>query len=757
MKRLRKSLALGFAIGLLGILITLLPQTAEIEEDLELSWLFHLRGPVQAPSDVVVVAIDEQTAQKLGLPEKPREWPRELHARLVDKLAQSGAKVVGFDLTFDTPSRSPDADRQFAAMVDRAANVVLVDSLRKETVRPEGKSNQRVSEISIEKIMPPIAELEHAATAHAPFPLPKESRVNTYWTFKSGAGDSQTLPVAALQIYAFEAYRDFIALLHKADGSLPLNSPARAKDLVASADGGGLILKLRAAFARDVHLGDRVLSELETDPQRTPEQKRLIRALVGLYRSGEVAYVNFYGPPRTITTIAYHDVLGAEPQSQQKIAPRSDAPFKGKAVFVGFSAFSQPAQDRIRDDYRTVFSQQSGLDISGVEIAATAFANLLEDQPLRPVPFPVHLAIVALWGIALGAGCRLLRPAAATLLVVALSSLYVFIAVREFGATGVWLPLLVPLGVQAPLALFGGTLVSYRDAKRERKRIKEAFGYFLSDKIVDRIVESVGPLNAADQLVYGACLATDVEKYTTLAETMSPRELGQLMNEYYAEMFKPVERLGGMVNEVVGDAMLAIWAASSAETSLRRHACEAAIEIFESLERFNQARAGKPALVTRFGLHSGQLFLGSIGASKHYEYQATGDMVNTASRIEGLSKYLGTRILASEATLEGLSDFLTRRMGSFLLVGKTAAVPIVELGGRIQNADPKTAALYERFAIAFRAYESRRWEQAARLFSQIIDAFPNDGPSQFYLRRCEAYVQSPPDDAWDPTVRLEHK
>ena len=70
-------------------------------------------------------------------------------------------------------------------------------------------------------------------------------------------------------------------------------------------------------------------------------------------------------------------------------------------------------------------------------------------------------------------------------------------------------------------------------------------------------------------------------------------------------------------------------------------------------ERFNQAVRGRPVLRTRFGLHSGQMLLGNIGASHHYEYQAVGDMVNTATRIEGLSKYLGTQVLASEANSRG--------------------------------------------------------------------------------------------------------
>jgi adenylate cyclase len=756
MRRPLKGLALGLVIGLLGSLATSLPRVSEIEEDLELHWLFHLRGATQAPPEVVVVAIDEQSAQELGLPSKPSEWPRDLHAQLIERLARAGARVICFDLTFDTPSRTPQSDVEFAAAIDRAANVVLTDSLRKETARQTNSSGQTIGEIQIERVSPPIPVLEQAALAHAPFPLPKESRVNTFWTFKSSAGDSPTLPVVAFQIYAFDVYDDFLDLLRKAAPRLAITPPASAKALVASNDAGSLVTTLRNVFLSDPQLGERMLRELNgtSDQDLTPKKKRLIQSLLSLYRRSEVSYLNFHGPPRSIATVSYHEVLLSR-DGDPKV--RSVNNFEGKAVFVGFSAFSQPGQDRIRDDYQTVFSQRSGLNISGVEIAATAFANLLEDRPVRPIPFPWQLGIVALWGIALGAACRMLRPIGAAVLVLLLASAYLLLALRQFSVAGMWLPLVIPLCLQAPLALFGGVLLNYRDARRERKLIKQAFGYYLPDKVVDQLVESVGPISSADQLVYGACLATDVEKYTTLAETMSPRELGQLMNEYYAELFKPVERLGGVVNEVVGDAMLAIWAAPSSQASVRRQACEAALDIVEALDRFNQAVVGRPALLTRFGLHSGQVLLGNIGASHHYEYQAVGDMVNTATRIEGLSKYLGTRILASEETVDGLEDFLTRPVGCFLLAGKSTAVCVVELGGRKQGANPQATLLYQKFADALDAYRTRQWRDAASKFSEILDVFPEDGPSRFYLHRCESYVLKPPDETWQPTVRLDQK
>ena len=756
MKHMTGGLALGLVVGLLGAVATYVPRISELEQDFELPWLFHLRPTSLVTPEVIVVAIDEQSAQSLGLSSKPNEWPRELHARLTDRLARSGAKVIAFDLTFDAPSRTPANDVDFASAINAANNVVLVASLRKETVQQKSDSGRHRGEIVIEKVTPPIPILEDAALAYAPFPLPKESRVDTYWTFKTGAGDSPTLPVVALQVYAFDAYRDFVSLVRRADPSLAVASPATPRELTSSANGDGIVATLRDAFLRDARLADRVSKVLEEAGDRiTPNNRRLIRSLIGVFRSPEVAYLNFYGPPRTLATIPYHEVLSAD--SSAKASSGTDRRFEGKAVFIGFSAFSQPEQDRVRDDYRTVFSQRDGLDISGVEIAATAFANLLDDRAVRPVPFPAHLAIVGFWGLALGAACRMLRPSVAAVFVLFLAPAYLFVGVRQFAAAGIWLPLFVPLALQAPLALFGGTLLHYRDARRERKSIREAFGRFVPEKIVDRLVESVGPVDAADQLVYGACLATDVEKYTQLAETMGPRELAVLMNEYYSELFKPVVRLGGVVNEVVGDAMLAIWAASSEQASIRRHACEATLEIFEAAERFNRARPGKPALRTRFGLHSGQLLIGSIGASSHYEYQAVGDMVNTASRIEGLSKYLGTWILASEATVEGLQEFLTRPVGSFLFAGKSAPVSVVELGGSAQNPDPRLATLYDRFARALEDYRARRWQEAVRGFSELVSAYAEDGPSRFYLKRCERYARRPPGPLWDPTIRLEHK
>jgi adenylate cyclase len=748
-----KRLALGLVIGLLGILASLLLAGTSLEEDVDLYWLFLIRGAVPSPSDVVVVAINQQSAQQLGLSNKPSEWPRSLHADLVQHMVSAGAQVVTFDLTFDTESHLPEYDQELAEAMAEAKNVVLVETLKKETVPLSSEPGTANENMSIERSILPIAVLERAALAHAPFPLPKVSRVNAYWTFKAGAGDTPTLPVTAFQIYALQAYDEFLGLWRKAAPLAPVKLPASREAIVTSDAIPALILTLRNALLNNPQIGERMLSELEnaTDQDVDPRKKRIIRSLLRMYMGADERYFNFYGPPRTVATVPYFQAL------QAQSTPDSEGnDFKGKAVFVGFSAFSQSEQDRIRDDYRTVFSQANGLDISGVEIAATAFGNLLEDRAVTRIAAPWQLGFVILWGVALGTVCRMLRPSRAGMVVAVLISIYSYLAFRLFAVANLWLPLLIPLALQAPLALFGGALLNYRDARRERVLIKQAFGYFLPEGVVDQLIQSVGPISSTNQVVHGACLATDAEQYTRLAEKMEPAALGQLMNDYYQTLFEPVERQGGVVSDVVGDAMLAIWAAASSDISLRRRACEAALDMTKAVEEFNRQGERAP-LPTRIGLHSGQMLLGSIGAVHHYEYRAVGDIVNTATRIQGLNKVLSTHLLASEAALEGLEEFLSRPLGSFLLAGKSTPVRVFELLCRNQDAGRRQLWLSTKFTAALEAYGAEKWREAADNFAEIQQLFPDDGPSRFYLQRCQHYAASPPVGPWDATVQVEGK
>ncbi|WP_350282777.1 adenylate/guanylate cyclase domain-containing protein [Nitrosomonas sp.] len=738
MKLWRWRFVFAIFIGLLGAAVYLSPQGKAIEEQFGLYWLFHLRGERTAPADIVVVAVDQASATRLELPLKPSLWSRTLHARLVDRLVKAGARVVAFDLVFDRPGSDVGHDEQFAAALKHAGNVVLVERLDFEETRfPAGVASDelhtRILQEYTGEILPIIAA---AARAHAPFPLQKSTRVSYYWTFRPGGSDMPTLPSLLLQLSSAEVYEHFLDLLAGTDPALVRQLPANVNE----ADIEDLALDLRNIFIREPSLAEKLLQRLVEGINLDTAQQRVIHALIDLYGGSEMRYLNFYGPPRTIRTIPYHLLL-EEGESHPETAGELD--LTGKTVFVGFSAETISEQDKVRDDYQTVFSLPDGLTLSGVEIAATAFANLLEGESIRPAASLNGAFILLLWGMGICLLCftvpagNIMVHALGMALMGSLSfCVYGSVSVWLFEQWQLWIPLAIPLMVQLPAGVIGIVTLLYFEADRERRRIEVLFGGHRPEPVVRDMVRGANPIHTDGQLVYGACLATDAEKYTTLAETMDPRQLAALMHEYYGCLFEPVERYQGKVSDVIGDAMLAIWAAGSADALLRERACLACLDIISAVEHFNQGGRGHPPLPTRLGLHSGEMVLGNIGARQHYEYRAVGDIVNTANRIQGANKYLGTRLLVSEEVVNGLNDLLLRPLGRFLLPGKSQSVNLFELIARQSSSSAVQRQLCAAYEQALHICQTGDRAGALHQFTMIHEHFPEDGPTRFMLTYC---------------------
>jgi adenylate cyclase len=397
---------------------------------------------------VAVVAIDREAARALGHSSRPADWPRSLHARLIDALAGAGAAAVAFDLSFATPARDPADDQALAAALARAGNVVLLDFL-------EQREAGTASEHRIEQRLPPLPLLAAAAAAHGPFVLPKTQRVHGYWPAHPGAGWT-TMPVLALRVYNVKA----TALQ---DAALPV-----------------------------ADIGE------------------------------EARYLDFYGPPRSVRTVGFHEVLRAAGGDAEGAAWLRQT-FGGRAVFVGYSAAQPGEQDRIRDDYRTVFSRDDGLDLSGVEIAATAFANLVENRSVQPLLRAQQLALLLAFGLLLGALCVALRSGFALAAIAVVGGAYVLLAQLRFAADAQWLPLIAPLLVQAPLAVFGGALWHHGQERRDRRWLEALLQDLLPPVVVENLrsrIRNAAP--AAEKELFGVFVLSDIQGYTSIAETLPP-------------------------------------------------------------------------------------------------------------------------------------------------------------------------------------------------------------------------------------------
>lgn len=751
MSRYSQAAILGLIVGVAGLGAGLLPFVLALEENVDLEVLFHLRGSRPPPQEILVVSIDKESADALSLPNDLRKWPRSLHSRLTDRLAAAGASVIAFDVFFEEP-RSGEEDRRFAEAVGNARNVVLCERLQSGTVPLADDQGRPAAGLSIARIVPPIPCLSQSAAVLAPFPLPKiPFKVCKGWTFRTGAGETPTLPIAAFQVFAMPVYGEFRALLERAAPGRAGKLPRTTKDIPAERGVEPIVRGVRRIFETDPAVGERMLEELRKSPSvpADPEIRRRISSLIRMYQSEESRYLNFYGPPRTIRTVPYHRML----QSTAGTAGAQAIDVKGKAVFVGSSESWQPEQ---KDGFYTVYSRPDGLDLSGIEIAATSFANLLENLPVRPLDARAGVALVFLWGLGIGTFCRLFSPLSAALGVTGAGLLYLVVARQQFAADGAWYPLTIPLFFQSPLALTATVVWHYVDSNRERRNIRKAFEHYLPNDVVDQLAKNIADLKASRELVYGICLVTDAEHYTSLAETMEPKELGSFMNKYYEAVFDPVRQHGGVVSNVIGDSMLAIWVAAQPDPALKDQSCLAALDIALAMRRFDPL-PGSTQLPTRIGLHAGHILMGNIGAIGHYEYRPVGDIVNTATRIEGLNKYLGTRILASEEVVRQRNGFLTREVGKFLMAGKQKPVVVYELICRLAESDELRRAACSRFAEALEAFRSRQWSEAEETFQETASLLGEDGPSRFYIDLCAQYRDRPPEEPWDGEIRMEKK
>jgi len=738
-----KALVVGIVIGAAGTLFALTPAGVDFEEKLGLAWLFRVRGPIQPPPDVVVVALDRRSAEYLQLPRNPREWPRgwprSLHGKLVDELKRRGASTIVFDMRFETEQRSEE-DASFADAIGRAGRVLLFQGGYDDEQPKRQAAPDRSGDLVLHTLRQPLPAFANAASGLAPFALPGiPARVSKALAFQSD--DIPTLPALALQMYGSEVYETWLTLLEDSARSIGATYLPNWHGLDKGPIYSDLSRTLRLAFKQDPEFGRKVhqaydnLLKKDTGPA-TGQERSLLNAWIRLYEGPDSFYLNFYGPAGAIPTIPYYALVS--PDSSGVFEHAFD--LTGKAVFIGFSELVEPTKS---DRVETVFSRSDGVNLSGVEIAATAFANLLTGRDLKPADRAMAGGILLGLGAIIAPCAYSLPPVMAVSLVLAVAAGYAVAAQVLFDANDIWLPIATPILLQLPLALFLGLLARSLLERRQRKHIQHAIGYFVPREVARELADHpVDPISKIGETVHATCLATDAEAFTALAEGMTPEAAAAYLNQYFAALAEPIGKYGCNVKEFRADGSMCAWTSSQADAAVRSRACFAALEALTAIERFSERNAPL-RLGVRLGLHAGRVFVGPAGGGGRFAFAIVGDIANTAARIEALNKQLGTRLLASAEVVAGLDDILVRPLGEFRLAGKHGVVSIVEIMGLAESASMAQLSLCGRFPAAVQAVREQRWGEAAACFEAILRDHPADGPSRFYLDRCLREMKLP--------------
>jgi adenylate cyclase len=459
--------------------------------------------------------------------------------------------------------------------------------------------------------------------------------------------------------------------------------------------------------------------------------------------------VNHVGPSPAFTTVSYWEALDP--------AEAPDDLFRDRVVLVGRAA--GPAGRPVDDSHFTPFFWLGRRPTPGVELHASILDTVLRARPIARVPDAAHAGWALGWALVAGVLAGRLAPWRGLAVTGALVAVQGATALTLFAASERWLPWVGP--ALASGAVYASTMVvRWRRTERERAFIQSAFQRYLHPTVVQALIDDPARLRLGGESVEVTVCFTDLAGFTRVAEKLTPAELVTLVNEYLSAMTGVVLAHRGMLNQMLGDGILAIWNVPVASPAHPLEACRAALAMQARLADLNRqwAAQGRPPLAMRIGLHTGPAVAGNIGSPEHFHYGVMGDTVNLASRLEQVNKLYGSAVMVSEDTARRVeADLVLRPLDLLRVVGRAEPVRIYECVGAPGEIAPARSALLAAFAEGLAAYQARDWARALVRFEAAAAVDADDGPTRVYLERARQFLVEPPPDDWDGVYTARSK
>ena len=305
--------------------------------------------------------------------------------------------------------------------------------------------------------------------------------------------------------------------------------------------------------------------------------------------------------------------------------------------------------------------------------------------------------------------------------------------------------------------LITGLTVILQDIERQKK-VQATISRYMAKEFADQALKDE---SAHSRTVSATILFSDIRRFTTIAEALTPQGTVDMLNEYFGEMAEIVQQHSGVVDKFIGDAIMAVFGAVVTSSVDADNAVAAACEMIRRLRHLNDRRKsrGVHPLEIGVGIASGEMVAGPVGSPNRVDYTVIGDSVNLASRLEGANKHYSTAVLLAAPTVERLkTPVRLRRIDLIRVKGKETPTDIFEL---LDHHAPEAAAKFDELlkpfeeGIAF--YRARQWSRALDRFAAVIKILPNDGPSWVYTDRCLYYREHAPPAHWDGVWTMDSK
>ncbi len=654
-----------------------------------------VRGTVTPHAPVIIVAVDHKSIVELGR----WPWSREIMGQLVTGMAEYGVKVTALDTVFSEP-QNETADRLLSESFARAGNVVAGYLYRdeKHPAPPEALGQTLTSKITQVQIDPGVTALpflEYPGLEPNTAVIGHNARGFGFFNVVQD-DDRLFRGVPLMMLYQGDLY------------------PSLELQALQQFTGAEAHFSIGKSGVRSIQLGKAPIAT----------------------SSGGILAVNYYGPQGSIKTYSAVDII------KKRI---SQGELKNTLAFVGFT------EEGIYDLRPTPFDAA----LPGVEIHATAAANVLEQRAIRHnektilaeriliflIPFLLALLLSGApnskTGFLIGTAMFILYPVGNYLLF------------RNF---------LIDLSLFPQLMAITLTTIfseTYRSVVVDRKGryLKRAFSNYVSADLVAQIIKNPDSLKLGGEKREISILFSDIRGFTSMSEKLSPEQLVQALNEYLYPMTEIVLEEKGTLDKYIGDAVMAIYNAPLDVAAHAAHACRTALKMMAKLADINRtfmARNIQPIDIG-IGINTGDAVVGNMGAAIRFDYTAIGDNVNLASRLEGLNKIYGTHIIVSESTRVLVKENLPFRLIDLVVVkGKQQPVPIYEL------MISENSTLMTRFAEALALYREGCFPAALPLFEELTASW-QDPVSRMYIERCHDLITTPPPADWNGSYIMNTK
>ncbi len=306
--------------------------------------------------------------------------------------------------------------------------------------------------------------------------------------------------------------------------------------------------------------------------------------------------------------------------------------------------------------------------------------------------------------------------------------------------------LLLVLLVTAVNMIYG-----FLSESQTRKTIKGMFDQYVPPAHIDSMLDDPDNYSFEGESKELSVLFCDIRNFTTISEALSATELKKLMNDFFTPITQIIFENNGTIDKYVGDMVMAFWGAPLEDAHHRSNAITAALLMLEKVEQLRPEfkEKGYPEVNIGIGINSGMMNVGDMGSVYRRSYTVLGDAVNLGSRLEGLTKFYGIKLLVGEAAVKNLNGFLLRLIDRVKVKGKLKAVDCYEPICASVDASPELESRVAEYHKALDFYFAQDWDGAEGILKALLQSEPDTLLYKVYLERIETLREQVLPEDWD--------